>query len=235
MSILREIPCNEALKEIGVFNYVKVVYIPLGVTVNVSFVVTPTVNELFPLSNYAKDLDAEGNFRKARRCFLHIDGASAEKIQVICSNVTPDGGYIDLGLAETLALEATTKTAIETLYANLAKEINPYQPPVITNGSSNSTVLTTILSKTLSCNKLKVNLSHLQKDVNGLTQGMIAIYINSKLKGFAGGYYDTGRAITLSFNDTIAVESGDLLEIKNISNSTLFYGYYSLEEYTLKP
>ena len=105
MSIKKKIPCNQEVKEIGVFNRIDVLSIPIGVTLSISFVETPRENQLFPLTEYVADKDADGNYiEKARRCFLHINGVSADFIELVVSNVTPESGYVEIQQARELVL-----------------------------------------------------------------------------------------------------------------------------------
>lgn len=115
MSEKLKISCNEKRKEIGVFNHLKVLYIPVGVTIQVSFKDTPADEELYPLTDIVADVDSLGEMvENARRCFLHIEGTSSENMIIIASNVTPTDGFIMVEQAKVIALESSTKSAIES-------------------------------------------------------------------------------------------------------------------------
>lgn len=233
MSVNLKIPCNENLKEIGIFNRIQALYIPVGVTVNVSFLETPKDDELFPLTRLVSDKNSSGEMvAEARRCFLHITGTSAEDMILICSNVTPDGGYIDVEELEELALEASTKSVIE----GLDKIINPYQAPVNTSASDTNTTLTTILSKTLASDKIKIILNVASLTADGFSQ--IYVKVDGIIVGVAS-MQRTGTYDSFYFDNNVVIEldniNGSLLEIASETYDATKPNNYILQEFTLKP
>lgn len=127
------VPCNDSKQEIGVFNHLKVLYIPSGVTVEVSFNHTPRPEEIYPLTDTVADLDSNGYFVDAKRCFLHITGIDVEDIQLIASNVTPEDGYVKVDQQATVGLELTTKKAIED--SIFAPSANAEQVDILAGGN----------------------------------------------------------------------------------------------------
>lgn len=99
MSLRQFIKCEEELVsyEIGIYNHIKVLNIPVGVEVFISFKNTPNNQEIYPLSDEIKDLDKNGNFRKdVRRAFITTKGANFGEIELICSQVLTDNSFVEV-------------------------------------------------------------------------------------------------------------------------------------------
>jgi len=233
MSLNLNIPCNETRKEIGIFNHIKVLYIPVGVSVMVSFKDTPKDDELYPLTDIVADLDALGEMvENAKRCFFHIEGTSAEDIKIIASNVTSEGGYVDVIQKETLALEQRTKEVIE----GLDKIINPYNLPTKIQGQSTSTSLVSVLNKTLTCDKIRVTISlHNKSNTNDIIGSLGYMEIDGYVVGSIGGWGDSnGRSMEYNYTFEMENINGSILDISHDNDSTARIFSYLVEEYTLK-
>ncbi len=235
MSLKLLIPCNEDRKEIGIFNHIKALSIPTGVSVLVSFKDTPKDNELYPLSDIIADLDANGEMvENARRCWFHITGTSSEDIEIIASNVTPDGGFIDVKQLQTLALESTTKDAIETLANTLGNMIEPYGLPSFVYAETNSGSQTTLIEKTLSCDKIKVilNVSR-DTDTNNRFDGLIFAHIDGKFIASAGEN-GNGNGNPIQYFELENIR-GKVLKIRGCrAGDGNITASFTLQEYTLK-
>jgi hypothetical protein len=227
------VPCNTVLTShsIGIYNYIQVLSIPVGVTVRVAFKHTPRDDERYPLTERIKDLDTDGDFREPRECFLTTTGTSTSDIKLIVSQIIGDSGYVEVERLNTLALEASTKSAIETL----SKEISPYQDPIHYGGIIINTSIVTMLSKTLVSDKINVSLfKGMGETYTAVYNSVVSAYLDGNLIAVTRSRTDNTYD---SFNDVnqniIEGCKGKLLEIKAVNDSANPVGYF-LQEFTKK-
>lgn len=223
------VPCNNSKQEIGAFNHLKVIYIPSGVSVEVSFTHTPRPEEIYPLTDIVADRDGQGNIvEDAKRCFVHITGTSAEDIQLIASNITPEDGYVEVTPLKTVQLQETTKSVLENLtLAALDKIVNKYDDPVITRVNTNSLTEISIFSKLMTCDKVEMEFDCMHS--NG-GHSMFTPRVD-------------GATIKAIWNLTNQQTKHEVITIEDCKNKTIscnarntdgYFIYLTVKEYTLK-
>jgi hypothetical protein len=217
--------------EIGVFNRVKAISIPSGVTVEVAFVDSARNEYKYPLSDLVELKISPDVLAEAKNCFIHTVGTSTSDLVLQCSNVSSSNEYVDLKLAETI--KQVDRFSGDLLSA-LDKIVNPHES-VLSVGGSNSTSLTTIIDKTLTCDKIRVNFGvYNTSNIYDLNSHGIALFIDGYcVLNFSKFQNNDGAAIS---SNTIIIEDtkGKNLKIKALTNSPARPLGYTLEEFTLK-
>ncbi len=172
-----------------------------------------------------------------------IEATNIERIYVTCNAVA--GGVIKIVQANTAAdfrmitpasdVKLSTLGGYETTaLEQLDKIINPYQKPISTNGGGELTTLTTVFSKTVTCDKIKVYFSGIRNDNAFFLSGSCQLFLNGNVILTGGGINDSAGRDSGNNNGEFFVNSGDLIEIK-ILTSASHYMFFNIEEYTLKP
>jgi hypothetical protein len=165
------------------------------------------------------------------KIFVSCNAVPGEKITVVQANtakdfkmVTPasDVKLSSLGSYESVALD------------QLDKIINPYNLLTKYSGDYVQTSETTVLSKTLQCDKLKIILSGYWNGY-GFNDGGVTVKINGNRVLASGGYGDSNGGRNNGRVDTeIKVTRGDTLDIDIFSRDADHHGIFYIEEYTLK-
>jgi hypothetical protein len=176
-------------------------------------------------------------FSKATRIYVSSDAVSGQAIKIGVSDTTtgefevlpsPTVDQIDT-IGEVTEL-AGISTALNTA---LDKIINPYQVPTITTGDTNSTSDITLISKTLTCDKIICFLAidELTSHYDTVSTG-ITLYIDGHAVCNTGKTIDaTGYS---SSNITLEGVRGKALLIKARTGGASRYAGYALNEYILK-
>lgn len=227
-----KMPCAIEYKdhELGIYNHIHALYIPVGVLVFISFTNTPNEEDLYPLTDEISHLGSDGELvDEPKQVYIHTTGTSAEDIILICSGVGTGEDHIKVKPLNSLALEPTTKAVIE----NLDKLINPYQEPVLTPFESNATSLTTLISKTLTCDRIKINHIGAMSTITNHCNGSCQIFLDGNRIDTSGGY--GGTTSTGQSHLDITNVKGKLLEIKQISGGGTYVTVGLLQEFTKKP
>jgi len=119
-------------------------------------------------------------------------------------------------------------------FDQLSKAMRPYVeiPTSQTKGRA-SGALVTMLSKTLTCNKIKLSILGAGGQFGNQDQyGNIIAYINGQEIAWSGGCNGTSGSGMCHID--IPISSGDLLEIKQYSGGAAYVSFFHLREFTLK-
>lgn len=125
------------------------------------------------------------------------------------------------------------------LIDKLDKVINPYQSSTVTYGESNSTSFVNILQKTITCDKIKINLTSPANKINGYGYwGGIIVTIDGILITSNGvDIFSTSGTINVK-NSIIEFNTENLknktLKIDTYSANSSYYTSYLLEEFNYK-
>lgn len=178
-------------------------------------------------------------FSKATRIYVSADAVSGQAIKIGVSDTTTGEFEVlpspTVDQIDTIG-EVTTLAGISTaLNTALDKIINPYLTPTITQGSTTSTSLTTLLNKTLTCNKIRFILS----STNNSTPNYIELLIDGVKVDFCGwhsrGSGASGYFHTPTQNQKIIENvNGKTILIRGNSDGSLLPITFLLEEFTLK-
>jgi len=177
------------------------------------------------------------------KAYHSIEADGIERVYISCNAVV--GETIQIAQAkssnELKIITPVSDIAVEeiggysaTALSLLDKTINPYELTNTTHGASTSAALVTLLEKTLSCDKIKINFSILGNFADGY------YFIRFSLDGVNIGSVGVHRTSTHTFN----AEQNYEIELEDIKNKLLnIHGdsdgtneiLYTLREYTLKP
>jgi len=236
--------CNKELRGVflGSCNKIDVIKIPIGVTVYIGLDEILDTKRDYKLDNQLL-IKKDNNFAIPEKLYIHTIGTNDDSLELTLTTVGTDGKYFENIKKEVLQLSDTiNQTLIDTKLANqsqvsfnnnllsaIDKVVNPYLPPIISYGKSNTVSTVTLLNKTVTADKMKINLSYAPPNGSSLYQSGIVALINN---------YPVGAIINKYEFKTCSIEINNCRG-KNIqiycysghSNATL--GYF-LEEYTLK-
>jgi len=211
-------------------NHIDVISIPSDILAFVSFTESPKENKMYPLKNNSQlDLTFDGG----SDVYLWTIGTSADNIELILSTLGNENNVIIKQSADRVNLS----TDIADIIKNLEKTINPYQQPILTLGKTNSTSVTTILNKILTCDKIRVNLSIVRIDAIGGFDNHhgVALFIDNE--PIIRTTINNGYVNDMANTDFIDIENvkGKTITIKGMGYGGYTYSCFTLQEYTLKP
>jgi len=181
-------------------------------------------------------------FDKTNDIYISSDAVSGGRIKIGVSDTTTGGIKIYpnpvLDQVSTIG-EVTELSSISTaLNVVLDKIINPYQLPTITQGESNSTSLTTLLSKTLTCDKITLDImgGYYKNNAVCYQYGNIQAILNGKIILANGGRASGGPYLSTGKDGKITIENcyGQNLIINCTNSSSSFYSFFILQEFILK-
>jgi hypothetical protein len=218
-------------KLIGNMNKLEVVSIPIGVVVYVTDVMTTNLSRAEELTDLLKIKLNDNEYAPSQDLYIHTVGTSATRLYVRQTSVSSpvqesDNGYFENTPKQELALETSVATSIEdnktanesslAILNTLDKIVHPYEPNII-EFNTNSTSRITLLSKTLSCDKISLNYIGGMRNDNSTYQqhGNARVYLDGTLISISGGYSGT------SGNGHVQID------IENVKDKTLLIDSYN--------
>jgi len=165
------------------------------------------------------------------KIFVSCNAVPGEKITVVQANtakdfkmVTPasDVKLSSLGMYESTALE------------QLDKILNPYYQTKVNVGTASNSSATTIFSKTMECDKIKVYLTgaFVKVGSGGFQNGSASLIVDGVECISSGGYNGTSGSGTAFIE--IEDIKGKTVEIKSYENSSSYLTTFLISEHTLK-
>jgi len=177
--------------------------------------------------------DSNDKYIPPIKCYIHTVGTSDQKLQIQTQSKHHNSDFtieIEQQDNQTMTLEEQVTNQI----LELNKLINPYQEPIHISASMTlRNSLTTLLNKTLTCDKIQIDLSYYSNSW-GIYQGNIFALLDGEP---VTSLVMAGSNPVRSTKTTIENVNGKQLTIKFGSNNTYthsFFGFH-LQEFTKKP
>ncbi len=184
---------------------------------------------------HLNDSNADGIPLKA---YHEIEASNIDKVFISCNAV--DGETIEIVQAKTSKdfkmITPVSDIAVDeiggysaTALALLDKVIKPYNIPTLSIAQTNNSGITTLLNKTLTSDKILINLSYGNGDGGQYQSGIVA-----KLDGvLVCGQLAYASGLTNS-KTTLEDIKGKTLTIEGRTGDSTVFVAFSLQEYTLK-
>jgi len=195
MSLKIDIPCENELTSfpIGIFNNIKIISIPIGVEVFISFKETPNKQEIYPLSDEVSDLNKEGKPRAdVREAYLTTKGENFGNITIICSQILTDEAYVDVKVKREIKL--SDEVAQSIVYSNFISNGRASQDIIVSGNyyELNIENLKGLRFNTTDVLGMELNKNSIQFPINGSDEIFLKDITNIKF------HNNTANDITLS-------------------------------------
>lgn len=203
-------------------------------------------------SNEADQIPLDTNygikFDKATQIYVSADAVAGESISIGVSDTSVGDFEVfpspTVDQIDTIG-EVTTLAGISTaLNTALDKIINPYNPPTIIKGETNSSSLTTLHSATLNCDKIVIDFMGGSDKGNSSSydNGMIEVYLGSSIVA-RNNNVNLGQGDNSRINanqsqthieiNTTNIKTTESLIIKAKAGGSR-YSHFILQKFTLK-
>lgn len=212
-----------------------IIVLDAPVSANVTIKLNEQNSDGIPLEKY-QSIEAEG----VTKVYLSADAVAGGVVVIAQAKtakdfkINPQISKVDIdsiGAYDPMAI-AQLDGMLSPLIALITKAADKYNDPILTTGDSASTSNTAILNKTLSCDKIRLQITSLCTWGN---EGIVKVY--AEVGGKVVLSHTWNSTWQSGANPQIELEGvrGKTLKIYvQVSNATNHRGGYALEEFTLK-